>query len=210
MDIFKGWKNYMQRIEENWKKIVKEEDTVVIAGDFSWANTLEEALPDFRFIESLPGKKILLKGNHDYWWTTLKKIEEFFQKYHIKNISILHNNSYQVEDFILCGSRGWILEKPGESERKIEKREAARLELSLQSAADKVGEKIVFLHYPAVYADLISAPIIDVLLKYKIKRCFYGHIHGSGHLYALNCNYMGIDFQLISADYLSFIPYQIE
>lgn len=205
MDVFFGWDNYVSRIEENWKKTVKEDDIVVLPGDFSWALKLEETKPDFLFLEKLPGKKILLKGNHDLWWSTAKKIKEFFEKENLKTVDIVFNNCYLVGEYAICGTRGWV--KETQDEEKILKREAARLETSIKSALDNGKKPIVFLHYPPVSADSISKEIIEVLKKYSIDTVYHGHIHGANSNYVKN--YDGISFVLLSCDHLDFTPLPI-
>ena len=205
MDNFHGWYDYVNRIEHNWRENVAEEDTVVIPGDFSWGIDLEEALPDFRFIENLPGKKLIMKGNHDYWWTTRAKTEKFFKEKGLKTIEILHNNSVLCEGKALCGTRGWVFMPNEPHDLKISAREAARLELSLQDSMHfPDAEKVVFLHYPPVYANEMVPNIFDVLYKYKVKRVYYGHIHGEeGFKSAIRGEFHGIGYNLISADYLN-------
>lgn len=211
MDNFRGWYDYVNRIEQSWRESVKPEDTVVIPGDFSWGIDLEEALPDFRFIENLPGKKLIMKGNHDYWWTTRAKTEKFFKEKGLKTIEILHNNSVLCEGKALCGTRGWVFMPNEPHDLKISAREAARLELSLQDSMHfPDAEKVVFLHYPPVYANEIVPNIFDVLYKYKVKRVYYGHIHGAARSAANEGEYMGINFKLISADNLGFKLFPIE
>lgn len=211
MDNFHGWYDYVNRIEHNWRENVAEEDTVVIPGDFSWGIDLEEALPDFRFIENLPGKKLIMKGNHDYWWTTRAKTEKFFKEKGLKTIEILHNNSVLCEGKALCGTRGWVFMPNEPHDLKISAREAARLELSLQDSMHfPDAEKVVFLHYPPVYANEMVPNIFDVLYKYKVKRVYYGHIHGVARSAANEGEYMGINFKLISADNLGFKLFPIE
>lgn len=211
MDEFGGWQDYVSRIEENWKNSIKPEDTVIIPGDFSWGIDFNEALPDFQFIEALPGQKILLKGNHDYWWNTRSKIEKFFSENGLKTFKILHNNSILCEDVAICGTRGWVFMPNETHDIKISKREAMRLELSIKDS-EQFGdvEKIVFLHYPPVYANEMVPNIIDVLKKYDVKKVYYGHLHGASKSLATEGNYMGIDFRLISADNLKFAPIKIK
>ncbi len=209
MDIFGGWNNYVERIRENWTDNIGVDDTVVIPGDISWAMNLEQALPDFRFIEALPGKKIISKGNHDYWWTTLAKINSFLEKYGLESISILHNNHFAYENYGICGTRGWINDSSEPADAKVLAREAGRLETSVASAEAAGLEPIVFLHYPPIYGNEYNYDILDVLYRHGIKQCFYGHIHGSGHRYAVNGERDGIDFRLISGDYIQFFPYKI-
>ena len=211
MDLFYGWDDYVARLEQNWRATVGERDTVVIPGDFSWGVSMEEALPDFRFLEALPGRKLLLKGNHDYWWDTRHKMEAFFEERGLTTIGLLHNSADTADGMILCGTRGWIFMPNEEHDLKISAREALRLELSLQDAERfGKGEKIVFLHYPPVYANEIVPNMMDMLLKYGVKRVYYGHIHGAARGMANEGDYMGIAFKLISADHLRFTPWRIE
>lgn len=206
MDVFNGWNNYVERLEKKWRAIVKPTDTVVIAGDISWAMKLEEAEKDFTFINSLPGKKILLKGNHDYWWVTRKKIEDFFRLKNFDTLQILFNSAITADGFAICGSRGWFYDA-GEADLKVINREAGRLERSIEMALQLDGEPIAFLHYPPVYADFECNEIMDVLIKHKIKRCYYGHIHGSNAgKKAITGDYKGIKFTLVSCDYTEFCP----
>lgn len=211
MDSFRGWYDYVNKIEKSWHECIAPEDTVVIPGDFSWGIDLEEALPDFHFIEELPGKKLVMKGNHDYWWTTRSKTEKFFAEKGLKTIGILHNNSVLCEGKALCGTRGWVFMPNEAHDLKISAREAARLELSLQdSLRFPDAEKIVFLHYPPVYANEVVPNIFDVLHKYDVKRVYYGHIHGAARSVANEGEIMGINFKLISADHLNFNFFPIE
>lgn len=210
MEIFPGWEDYVNRIAKNWRERVGTEDTVVLVGDTSWGLTLQEALPDFQFIEALPGKKLLLKGNHDYWWSTRAKITAFFQENGLNSFEILHNNTVVAEGNALCGSRGWIMETGKPFDSKIINREAARLELSLAEGA-KTGLPIVaFLHYPPVYGENECVPILEVLHKYRVKRCYYGHIHASGYRWAVDGTYRDIRFYLVSGDYRRFLPMKVE
>lgn len=207
MDVFHGWDNYLERLTENWNKLVTDDDTVVIAGDISWAMKLSECEKDFAYINSLPGKKILLKGNHDYWWDTVSKIKNFLDDNKFNTIDVLFNNSYEVDDYILCGTRGWGLDCENSEDIKILNRECGRLKLSLDFASNSDKEKIVFLHYPPIYSDNICDDIINILNEYNIKRCYYGHIHGSKMIRgAFNGEYNGIKFKLISCDAVSFTP----
>lgn len=205
MDIFSGWDDHAERVIENWNRKVKPEDTVVLAGDTSWGMTLASAAPDFRLIEKLPGKKILLKGNHDYWWASLTKMNETFAEHGLTSLSILHNNSYEAEGKWICGSRGWMFESGEPHDDKLIRREAMRIEASLKSAGGQ-GERILFLHYPPVYAGQVQESFLALMHKYGIKRCYYGHIHGTGHRYAVQGNYRGIKLIMISSDYIHFDP----
>lgn len=214
MDIFGDrWKNHTEKLAENWCAVVGENDTVVIPGDISWGMTAEEALPDLRFLHDLPGKKIISKGNHDYWWQTTAKLNALFAANGLDSLSILHNNAYLAEGFRICGTRGWFTESaaPGGADyRKLVAREAGRLRLSLETHADFPGETLVFLHFPPVWmpGNYVCREILDVLHQNGIKRCFFGHMHGQYNLPG-TVSFEEIDFTLVSADYLSFLPYKI-
>ena len=205
MDIFGGWDNYVERIEKNWKKLVNDDDTVVIGGDISWGISLAESKPDFEFINRLPGQKIILKGNHDYWWGTANKINEFLKENNFDTIKILHNNCYSDGNIAICGTRGWIYDGTGERDQKVILREAGRLETSIKLAVECGVTPIVFLHYPPVYAEFVCEEIIDVLKKYNIKTVYYGHIHGRGIYNTVN-EYDGIKLKLVAADGVDFTP----
>ena len=204
MDIFPGWNDYVERIEKNWNKIVTADDTVVIAGDISWAMNFDELKADFEFLNNLNGTKIIIKGNHDYWWNTLKKMNEFIDENHFDTVKILFNNSYTVDGISVCGSRGWMFEGEDEHDEKVLSREVGRLKLSLDSAESE--NKIVFLHYPPITTDSKCDEILSVLKQYGIKKCYYGHLHGKAAKIAVDDTIDGIDFKLISCDRLSFIP----
>lgn len=209
MDIFSGWANYHEKIAYHWNRKIKENDTVILAGDTSWGMKLTDSLEDFKLINSFPGKKIVLKGNHDYWWSTVNKINNFFMKNDLNSISLLHNNSYLVEDYAICGSRGWLFENGENFDRKIINREAMRLQLSLDKANKNAKEILLFLHYPPIFSDQEQTAFIDLMIKYSIKRCYYGHIHGTGHVNAFQGKKYGINFSMISSDYLQFDPLKI-
>ncbi len=207
MDIFSGWSDYESRLESNWRRLVKDGDTVVIPGDISWCMTLEEGLEDFAFLDSLPGKKIIMKGNHDYWWSTRKKADEFFEKHSLSTLSILHNNAYACENIAVCGTRGWFFDAESDESKKIILREAGRLRASIAAAKETGLEPVVFLHYPPVTLERRCDEIYSVLVEENIKRCYYGHLHSFSHATAVNgTNEDGIEFRLISADYLGFCP----
>ncbi|MCQ2451200.1 MAG: metallophosphoesterase [Clostridia bacterium] len=205
MDIFGGWDNYTERLLSNWQKIVSKDDTVVIPGDLSWTVKLDDALPDFEFLHKLNGQKIILKGNHDYWWSTANKINTFLNENNFDDIKILHNNSISVDKFAVCGTRGWVYDGTGEFDEKVVLREAGRLETSIKMGIELGGELKVFLHYPFAYGDYVCKEIFDVLKKYDIKKVYYGHIHGAGK-YKLVCEYEGISLQNISSDLVGFVP----
>ena len=220
MDIFgRRWIGYTEKLKSNWIKLIDDSDTVIIPGDISWALTLEEAKSDIIFLNSLPGKKILGKGNHDFWWCTMKKHNAFFEANNINTISFLFNNAYEVEDFIIAGTRGWYNDEdssniPDNTDfEKLTNRETQRLKLSLE-AAKKLQESspkkeiLVFMHFPPFWNGKESSPIIDLLSEYGIKRVFYGHIHGN-YTVPAEFTYKSISFSIISADYLEFIPKKI-
>lgn len=206
MNIFGGWTDYEQRLEKNWRKLVSDEDTVVIAGDISWCMNLDEGLEDFRFLDSLPGRKIILKGNHDYWWATKKKADEFFAKHNLSSLNILHNNTYTAGDFAICGTRGWFFDAESDADKKVVLREAGRLRMSIKAAKETGLEPVVFLHYPPLNMSQKCDEIYNVLVEEGITRCYYGHLHSYSHTTAFNGENDGIRFSLISSDYLGFCP----
>ena len=210
MGIFSGWQDYEKRLEQNWRHLVTEDDTVVIPGDVSWCMTTEEGLEDFRFLDSLPGKKILMKGNHDYWWQTVTKINAFFEKYSLSTLSVLHNNAYTCGDIAICGTRGWFFDAESDGDKKIVLREAGRLRASIHAAKETGKEPVVFLHYPPLSLEKRCEEIYSVLLEEGIRRCYYGHLHSYAHAAAFTGkDENGIDFSLISADFLRFCPLYI-
>lgn len=207
MDIF-GWQNHIEQIEANWKRMIGEEDTVVIPGDFSWGLKLEETLEDFKFLDSLKGRKILLKGNHDLWWSTVKKVNEFFKENDITTVELLFNNAIEVENRAVCGTRGWMFSS-SEADKKIINREAGRLERSLSGAVETGLEPLVFMHYPPAYAEEHCDEIIEILKKFSVDTVYYGHIHGNGFNNAI-AEYDGIKLKLVSCDCMNFVPFLIK
>ena len=210
MDIFGGgWNNYIDKIKAGFS-VLESDDLCVLCGDTSWGMTFEESLEDFKFINELPGKKIILKGNHDYWWTTVTKMNAFFAENGIVNIEILNNNCFYYEGIAICGTRGWMVEVEDDIEHntKIMAREAARLRASLQAAGDTEA-KLVFLHYPPRFGNVVCVDIVAAMNEYCVKNCWYGHVHGYGHQAAVRGEVEGIDYKLISADFLDFIPHRI-
>ena len=206
MDIFKGWADYVDRLESNWNKIVSPEDSVVIPGDISWAMNFQQAEKDFQFLHSLNGKKYILKGNHDYWWNTMSKMNKFLDENGFDSIKIIHNNAYSVEGFAIAGSRGWFYDDSAEADKKVILREAGRLRTSLQEASKLEGELIAFLHYPPLSENQRCEEILSVLSEFDVKRCFFGHLHGFVAPQNADITYNGISFKLISADHLGFCP----
>ncbi len=209
MEIFRGWDNHLDRIKTNWQNLVEEDDTVVLVGDLSWAMKLEDTAEDFAFINSLPGKKIIIKGNHDYWWGTVKKMEEYILKNCFSTLHILNNNAYKAGNIAICGTRGWSYDCPS-SEIKILNREVGRLKKSVEEGIRLGAEPVVFLHYPPVFGDYICEPILDTLKEYDIKRCYYGHLHGASIGKAITGEHYGIKFRLVSCDGNSFAPALVE
>ncbi len=207
MDVFAGWNDYVDRLKENWQKLVAEDDTVVIAGDISWAMKLEQTYIDFKFIDDLPGKKLFLKGNHDYWWGTKNKMDQFLQTSQLSTISILFNNAYSCGEYAVCGTRGWFLENDTPEDIKVLNREVGRLKMSIEQALPTGLEPVVFLHYPPYYRGIECTEIMDVLLEYGIRKCYYGHIHGKKNFrLAFEGEYKGINFRLVSCDKIGFMP----
>ena len=212
MDIFGGaWTGYRDKLVSSLS-ILRSEDTLVLAGDFSWGMSLQEALPDFRLLDSFPGKKLLIKGNHDYWWETVSKMKRFFAENAIETIDFLHNSCYFYNGAALCGTRGWFYDKndPAAGDDKIFKRELIRLEASLKAAVDQGAREIdCFLHYPPVFAGTEVPQITELLSRYPVKRVFYGHLHGESLRGAFSGMRNGIYYAVVSADALGFRPIQI-
>ena len=209
MDIFGGaWIGYMDKLKEGMG-VIRPEDTTVLLGDLSWSLDLPNAKADFAWINEIPGKKIILKGNHDYWWSTAAKFYKFCQENGFENLYLLNNNSYEYGEFAICGTRGWFFEeeRSGQHDEKVFRRELIRLEASLKAAGEK--EKIVFLHYPPRYKGYECPEILALLEKYDVRRCFYGHLHGVSHKLAMQGQWDGVDFRLVAADYIQFQPYKV-
>ena len=211
MDIFgKNWESHAEKIKQDWLAKVNDDDMVVLPGDFSWAMHLEDTYLDFKYLNELPGKKVLLKGNHDYWWTTVTSMKKFLEENKFNNIEFLYNNAIEYENKVFVGSRGWALQDT-ENSKKMINRECQRLELSIKDAInnyDNTKEIIAFMHYPPLVKQQLlennHLEFYKVLKKYDIKRCYYGHLHGNSHKDAINGDIGGINFSLISADYLNF------
>ena len=207
MDVFRGWENYVERLEKNWRALVTPEDTVVIAGDISWGMRLEETEKDFAFLNGLPGRKLILKGNHDYWWSTRSKIDAFFKEKGFDTLEIVFNSAVRVGDITVCGTRGWLYNAETAEDRKIVARENGRLVASLKAAQALGGTPVVFLHYPPVYDTAECTTLLDTMLEYGIKDCYFGHIHGDhAAKRAPVGEYRGIRMHLISCDYIRFMP----
>lgn len=209
MDVFGGnWTGYMEKLKQGVSKIGPD-DTTVILGDLSWALDLQNAQADFQWINDIPGRKIILKGNHDYWWSTANKFYRFCDENHFTDMWLLNNNHYVYDDWAICGTRGWFFEEDRSDghDEKVFKRELIRLETSLISAGDK--NKMVFLHYPPMYKGYECTEILDLLHRYHVRKCFYGHLHGASHGLALEGLWDAIEYKLVSADRLNFQPYPV-
>ena len=206
MNIFPGWDNHVERLEKNWQATVSTDDTVVVPGDISWAINFDEAKADFDFINRLNGHKVIMKGNHDYWWNSMAKMNRFLEENGFDTITIVHNNYYPYGEYGICGTRGWIKDTEEPADAKVLAREAGRLETSIKAALADGKKPIVFLHYPPIFANDYNREILDVLFRYDIKTCYYGHLHGNAHRYAVCGEVDGINYQLIAGDFVQFCP----
>ena len=211
MDIFgDNWENHEKKIKKDWLNKVNENDLVLLPGDFSWSMHLKDTVKDFEYLSSLPGRKILLKGNHDYWWTTITNMRKFLVENNFRDIDFLHNNSYEYEGYIIAGTRGWIQNDDKEDKRLVQ-REVQRLELSIQDGIKKYGENkpiIVCMHYPPIAKD--PSPFIKVMKKHNVKECIYGHLHGTSINEAVEGTHEGIKIKLVSSDSLNFTLWKVE
>ena len=209
MDVFGGaWVGYMEKLKAGLS-VIRPEDTTVLLGDLTWALDLPGAKDDFAFIQEIPGRKIILKGNHDYWWSTAAKFYKFCQENNFSNQWILNNNHFEYDGWAICGTRGWFFEedRSGQHDEKVFRRELLRLESSLQSAGEL--PKIVFLHYPPRYKGYTCDPILDLFKKYDVRKCYYGHLHGGSHSLAMEGIWDGVEYKLVSADKLNFHPFRV-
>ena len=208
MEVFgEAWNGYIERIAAGFSAL-HDDDVTVLCGDLSWGMSLEESLADFRFINGLPGRKILLKGNHDYWWNTAAKMKRFFAENGLDTLEILHNNCLWYGEKALCGTRGWFYElDQSEHDEKVLAREVGRLETSLKAAG--TAEKLCFLHYPPLYQGYRCPEILRLLRDYGVKQCWYGHLHGVTQRRAAEGQLYGTEFSLVAADYLQFEPKKI-
>lgn len=209
MDIFGGaWVGYMDKLKSGMS-VIGPDDTTVLLGDLSWSLDLPNARADFAWINEIPGRKIILKGNHDYWWSTAAKFQKFCIENDFENLHLLNNNFFEYEGYAICGTRGWFFEeeRSGQHDEKVFKRELIRLETSLKAAGER--PKLVFLHYPPRYKGYECSEILSLLEKYEVRRCFYGHLHGGSHKLATEGLWDGVDFRLVAADYIGFRPYKV-
>ena len=209
MDVFGGaWKGYMEKLARGMA-VIGPQDTTVLLGDLSWAMSLAEAKADFAWIARIPGRKIILKGNHDYWWTTAAKFYRFCQENGFENMYVLNNNSYTYNQYALCGTRGWFFDedRSGQHDEKVFRRELMRLETSLQAAGDR--QKLCFPHYPPRSRGYTCPEILSLLRQYGVRTCYYGHLHGDSHKLAQEGLWDGVNYRLVAADYVDFQPVQI-
>lgn len=207
MDIFgDNWSEHEEKIRRNWIGTVKEDDLVLLPGDFSWAMYLEETYKDFEYLSKLPGKKLLLKGNHDYWWTTITSMRNYLERNNFKNIDFIYNNSYEYEDYIIVGTRGWMLNETDKENLKILRREVERLKLSINNGINQYGsdkKMIVCMHYPPL-KEKITSDFLEVMKQYNIEKCIYGHLHGPSQKDVVEGIIDGIEFKMVSCDYTNF------
>ena len=213
MDVFgEKWNNYVERIRENWQAKIGKDDVVVLGGDFSWATYLEQAKKDFDYLEGLNGKKILLKGNHDYWWTTAQKLKNYVSDNGYSSIIFLHNNHYKIGNIGICGTRGWVCDNlTGSDDRKIYDREVLRLKMSLDSAVNNGCKRLIaFTHYPPFKMNGFDTEFTKTVEEYGAEKCIYGHLHGHIQSKSFNGTHNGVEYMLVSADYIGFSPVLIE
>ena len=210
MDVFGGaWVGYMEKLRQGMS-VIGPEDTTVLLGDLSWALDLPGAREDFAWLQEIPGEKIILKGNHDYWWSTQAKFVKFCTEHGFTQMHLLNNNCFFYDDVAICGTRGWFFEeeRSGTHDEKVFRRELMRLEASLKAAGER--QKLVFLHYPPRYKGYTCPEILELLKKYEVRQCFYGHLHGASHRLAMEGLWDGVEYRLLSADYLNFRPYKVK
>lgn len=210
MDVFGSlWEGYVDKLREGLS-VIKPEDTTVLLGDLSWAMDIEKAREDFAFISAIAGRKIILKGNHDYWWTTASKFYKFCAENGFENMFVLNNNCYEYEDIAICGTRGWFFEeeKSAAHDEKVFNRELMRLETSLKAAGER--EKLCFLHYPPIYRGYYCAQIVELMRAYGVRQCIYGHLHSDSHKLAITGLHEGINYRLAAADYTNFRPLRLK
>ena len=214
MDVFGGnWSGYVEKIEQNLGALLEPGDTLVLGGDFSWSIDLEGALPDFQFLARFPGRKILLKGNHDLWWETVSKMCGFLQKNQLQDIEFLHNNCFTYGDIALCGTRGWFYEESFQQQHdeKIFRREIMRLERSLEEGRKTGARRLFcFLHYPPIYEHFRCSEIMERMKYYGVEKCIFGHLHGPSLSRAVTGWVDGVEYLLVSGDYLNFRPILLE
>lgn len=209
MDVFGGrWEGYVEKLRAGFS-IVQPEDTTILLGDLSWAMELSRAEKDFAFIDAIPGRKIILKGNHDYWWSTAAKFTRFCDEHGFMDMHVLNNNCFFYGETALCGTRGWFYEeeKQGTHDEKVFRRELCRLEASLKAAGTR--EKLCFLHYPPKYGGYECPEILQMLQSYGVKLCCYGHLHAESLRLAFSGENGGVTYRCVSSDYVNFTPQKL-
>lgn len=209
MDIFGSkWENHVSRLEENWRRKITEEDTVLIGGDISWGMNMDETIEELDWIHKLPGKKIIIKGNHDYWWNSITKLNSMYD-----NMKFIQNNSFSYEDYGICGTRGWIIaeeENASEHDKKIYNRELLRLRMSIEDARKKGFTKIIaMIHYPPILEKDNKTKLVEILEEYNVEKVIYGHIHGQGLSRAFKGFIGSCEYILTSGDFIDFDPIKI-
>ena len=213
MDVFGGrWNEYVRKLKENWEREVSPGDSVIIPGDVSWAMNYRELLEDFRFLDALPGKKYIIKGNHDFWFDTMKKNREFIKEHGFETIDFIHNGCAVIEDSVICGTRGWFAPEQQNTghDKKIYARELSRLRLSLDAAKNTgIKDIIAALHYPPLYRTYECPDIMNMLSCAGVSTCIYGHIHSSAVVNSIEGTFFGVEYLLVSADTMDFVPRRI-
>lgn len=209
MDVFGDkWYKHHEKIKDNWDSMVKEEDTVLVAGDISWSMRMEDGREDLEFIHQLPGKKIFVKGNHDYWWTSITKLNSMYE-----DMNFIQNNFFAYGDYAICGTRGWITPSASKfttHDKKVYDRELIRLTLSLDMAKKAGYSKyIVMIHYPPTNESFQDAGFIDIFKTYGVEKVIYGHLHGYGLNNVFEGIKDGVEYILTSCDYINFSPKKI-
>jgi len=208
MDVFgEHWLNHDKRIKENWINKISNEDTILIAGDISWSMKMEQGMVDLEWIHKLPGRKIISKGNHDYWWNSISKLNILYE-----DMNFIQNNFFTYEDYAVCGTRGW--NPPGEKytkhDEKIYNREKIRLRLSIDKAKNAGYEKIiVMLHYPPVNEKFEESDFTKILQEHKVKKVIYGHLHGPSLRNVFEGKYNEVEYIMTSCDYINFDPIKV-
>jgi len=200
------WKNHEEKIRKNWIENISEEDLVLLPGDFSWSMYLKDTYKDFEYLNSLPGKKLLLRGNHDYWWTTITSMRNYLKENNFEKIDFIHNNSFEYGNYIIAGTRGWVLNGVDQENQKIYRREVERLKISLNDAVNKYGKEkdiIVCMHYPPIKKNE-NSEFLNIMVQYNVKKCIYGHLHGTSQSEVIEGIISGIEFKMVSCDYTEF------
>ena len=210
MDIFGAhWADHFERISQDWRSRVKDDDIVLLPGDISWAMSLPDAIPDLKAIGELPGKKVLLRGNHDYWWSSISRVRDALPE----NMYAVQNDCVCIDDTVICGTRGWNL--PGEQttadDMKIYQRELLRLNMTLTQARRMAADRpiVCMMHFPPLTEAVRDSGFVELLQQFGISDVVYGHLHGAGLKTAFKGEYRGIRFHLVSCDGLGFRLYQL-